>query len=285
MLAGHWTHESGTTGTTAVLFPEGAVGGAFVPGSASGTRELQVLEARHLVERVHGFCLSGGSAFGLAAADGVMAVLAERGIGHPTSAGVVPIVPAVILYDLPVAAVRPDAGSGRAAAEAASAAPLAEGRVGAGAGATVAKLAGSPTPGGFGTWAESLNGTTVAAGVAVNALGSIRDPESGEWVAGGPIAGVDAEPGTNTTLAVVVTDATLTAGQAQVVARMAAAGMARTTFPAFSPFDGDTVLVGATGQGEPVDSGTLAMLGHLGARALGTAIVRAVRAANSGKRG
>ena len=279
VLAGHWTHASGTTGTTAVLLPGGAVGGVAIPGSASGSRETPVLAARHLARRCHGFCLSGGSAFGLAAADGVMEVLAERGIGHPTRAGVVPIVPAAILYDLPGAAVRPDRASGRAAAEAASSVPLGEGRVGAGAGGDGRQALGGGQPGGFGSWAETVAGHSVAAGVAVNALGNIRDPHTGEWVAGGPVGAVEGSLGENTTLAVVATDASLDRGQAEVLARMAAAGMGRTIWPAFTPFDGDTVFAAATGDGEPVDPVLLASLGHVAAEVLATAILRAVRAA------
>lgn len=277
--AGHWTHPSGTTGTTAILFPEGAVGGVVVPGSAPGSRELGVLAPHHLADRVHGFCLSGGSAFGLAAADGVVAVLRERGIGFPVGAHCIPLVPAAILFDLPVAAVQPDAASGRAAARAASTAPLARGRVGAGAGARVGKAAGRTVPGGFGTAARDWGQHRVGAGVAVNAYGSVRDPETGRWLAGGPFAAGAAELGGNTTLAVVATDAPLTKAQCQVVAQMATAGLARTLVPAFTPVDGDTVFVASTGQGPPLEPLALGALGHAAAEVLAAAVLDSVRRA------
>lgn len=278
VLAGHWTHESGTTGVTAVLFPEGAVGGVFVPGSASGSRELHALDPSHIAGSVHGFCLAGGSAYGLAAADGVMATLEARGMGFDTGFGRVPIVPAAILFDLHTAVARPDAAAGRQAAEAASASPLGEGRVGAAAGARVAKVSGDGLPGGFGGWAERVGEHTVAVGVAVNALGCIRDPETGAWVAGEPGEGpqLAGDWRGQTTLAVVVTDAPLDRARCQVLARMASAGMARAIWPAFTPFDGDVVLVAATGKGPPPDHTVLAALGDQAARCLGRAIVRAV---------
>lgn len=282
VLAGHWTADSGTTGCTAILFPDGAVGSVVVPGSASGTRELQVLEARHVAARFHGISLSGGSAFGLSTADGVMSVLRDRGIGHPTPGGVVPIVPAAILFDLDRGETRPDAASGRAAALAATGESLGEGKVGAGAGATVAKLSGGRSPGGFGSWATRFGGYTIAAGVAVNALGSIRDPATGEWVTEPPPTTVSGHEGTNTTIGVIATDAPLVKGQVDVFARMASAGMARAVWPAYSPFDGDTVFGASTGDGSGVDTPLLAGLGHAAAEALAIAIVRAVRAGAAG---
>lgn len=278
VLAGHATDEVGRTGVTVVLFPDGARAGVWVPGSATGSRELGVLEPGHLAPRVHGLCLAGGSAFGLAAADGVMAWLAERGIGFATPHGVVPIVPAAILFDLHTATRRPDAALGRAAALAASAGTLAEGRVGAGTGAQVGAASGSPAPGGFGTAAERVGEWVVGAGVAVNALGSVFDPEVGRFVAGGPPTGAPpaASLRAQTTLAIVATDAPLDRERAVVVGRMAAAGFARTLFPAFTPFDGDLVFVASTAPSGEVDPGQLAMVGDAAARAVARAIVRAV---------
>lgn len=277
VLAAHATDPVHRTGVTAFLFPGGARAGRAVPGSATGSREMGVLDPGALAGLVHAFVLAGGSAFGLAAADGVMHVLEERGVGFPTPHGVVPIVPAAILFDLHTATRRPDASMGADAARAASSAPLGEGPVGAAAGAQVGIASGTTGPGGFGCWAEEAAGGVVAAGVAVNAVGSVVDPATGNVVAGGP-------PRTDavglwrgqTTLAVVVTDVALDRERCTVVARMATAGLARTLFPAFTPFDGDTVLVASTGAGEAVPAEAVAAVGDAAARCVATAIVRAV---------
>ncbi len=277
VLAGHWTHASGTTGVTAILFERAATAGCWVPGSATGSREIGALDPTHLAGGVHGICLAGGSAFGLAAADGVMAVLESRGLGFDTKHGVVPIVPAAILFDLSVATARPGPDGGRAAAESASSAPLAEGAVGAAAGARVALATGTTEPGGFGGWSEAVAGFTVAAGVAVNALGSIRDGVT--WVAGGDPDGAPPAAGDwrgQTTLAVVTTDAPLDRAQCVVLAKMAAAGMARAIVPAFTPFDGDIVFAASTGSGPALDASALAQLGHAAAVCLERAIIRGV---------
>ena len=283
--AGHWTHSSGTTGCTALVFPDGARGGVVVPGHAPGSRELGALAPTHLADALHGLVLSGGSAFGLATADGVMAALDARGIGLPVGRYRVPIVPAAILFDLGVAAVRPDAAAGRAAVDAAfGGAALAEGRVGAGAGATVGNAWGEPVPGGFGQSGARRGAFTIAVGVAVNAFGGVRDPDTGAWVAGGPAhdrarpgAGPSGAPfGQNTTLAVVVTDAPLPRAACTVLARMAAAGLARATDPAFTPFDGDTVFAVSTGGSSGVAPLDLMQLGRAAAAAVGRACVRGV---------
>lgn len=280
--AGHWTHASGTTGCTAVVFAAGARGGVAVPGHAPGSRELGTLDPTHLADAVHGFVLSGGSAFGLAAADGVMAALAHAGIGFAVGDHTIPLVPAAILFDLPVAAARPDAAAGRAAAETALAgAPLESGRVGAGAGARVGKAWDAVQPGGFGQAGRRVGDLHVAAGVAANAFGGVRDPATGAWVVGGPatpnaplLAGTMGE---NTTLAVVVTDAPLTRPQCSVVAQMATAGLARALHPVFTPYDGDTVLVGATGPATGVDPARLLQLGQAAADSVVDAILTGVR--------
>lgn len=278
VLAAHQTDDAAGTGVTAVVVPAGAQAGCAVPGSATGSRELGVLEPGHLAPKVHAFCLAGGSAFGLAAADGVMRALAAEGIGFATAGGVVPIVPAAILYDLDSATRRPDAAMGEAAARAASADPLPEGRVGAGRGAQVGRASEAPAPGGFGGWSEAVDAWTVAAGVAVNAVGSVVDPRTGAVVAGGaPSLGrVRAELRGQTTLAVVATDAPLSREQCTVVARMATAGLARALVPAFTPFDGDLVLVAATGDGPAPPPEVLAALGDAAARCVAAAILRGV---------
>lgn len=280
VLAGHHTDAANHTGVTVLLFPNGAVGAVWVPGSATGSRELGVLGAGQLAPHIHGLCLAGGSAFGLAAADGVVQVLAERGIGFPTPHGPVPIVPAAILYDLHTATVRPNAAMGEAAARAASTAPLPQGRLGAGAGAQVASISGSPAPGGVGCGAEQVGGDRVAAVAAVNALGAIRDPETGAWIAGGPPGAQAGQANLRgqTTLVAVVVDAPLSRDGATVVAKMATAGLARTVFPAFSPFDGDIVFVASTNLDQPaVDAPALLGLGAAAARCVARAVVAAVR--------
>ncbi|MCP4803799.1 MAG: P1 family peptidase [Proteobacteria bacterium] len=276
VLAGHWTHDSGTTGCTAFLFPQGAVGGAVVPGSAPGSRELGVLEAEHLADRIHGFCLSGGSAFGLSTADGVMKNLVERGIGFPIGPHIVPLVPTAILFDLSVAEARPDASSGEAAAAGASDGPLPEGRVGAGAGATAGLASNQARRAGLGSWLEQDDLGVVGAAVALNAYGSVKDPQTGEWLAGTGEVRVEVPLLTNTTLAVVATSAPLTKAQCNVVARMASAGFARCIYPAYAPVDGDTVLVASTGTGSPLSPIQLARVGHLAAVSIERSIVRAL---------
>lgn len=278
-LAGHDTDEAAHTGATAVLFPEGAVASAFAPGSATGTRELGVLDPSHLAGRIDGLCLSGGSAFGLSVADGVLAVLQERGLGFETSFGRVPIVPAAILFDLHTATARPGPEHGRRAAESASAAPLPGGRVGAGAGARVGGACGDPAPGGFGGWAEACGDHHVGVGVAVNALGSVYDRARGAFVAGEP-PGAELSPGTwreQTTLVAVATDAPLTHGQCHVLAKMASAGLARALIPAFTPFDGDIVFAASTGRTGATEPRGLLELGHTAAICVERAVLDAVR--------
>lgn len=266
-----------------LVFPEGARAGGATPGHAPGSRELGVLSPTHLAGDVHAFVLSGGSAFGLATADGVMAALAEAGLGFPTSAGPVPIVPAAILFDLPVAQARPDSRSGRAAAQEALAggAAVVEGRVGAGAGARVGKVTGEAVPGGVGSAARVVGELRVGALAAVNAFGCVRAASDGRWIPGPPsVEPVSVPLGTeargNTSLACVVTDAPLSRPQCTILAQMAVAGLARAVRPVFTPFDGDTILAAATGRGEPVDPVLLMLLGEAAAAALEEACGRAV---------
>jgi L-aminopeptidase/D-esterase-like protein len=234
-------------------------GAVEVTGMATGTRELGVLDPRSLGARADALLLTGGSAFGLAAADGVVTWLAEQGLGFATPAGPVPLVPGAVIYDLAEGVPRPDATMGRAAADAASDAPVAEGRVGAGAGATVGKLAGRErsSPGGLGSAGGRHGAYSVGALVVVNAIGNVLDRE-GRVVAGARADGggwidasrfiregkahPEARPGTNTTLAVVATDAPFSRGELARVVRVAATALPRRIDPVNTPFDGDTVF-------------------------------------------
>lgn len=293
---GHATDLTGLTGCTVILCPDGAVVGADVRGGAPGTRETDLCRPGHLVERAHAVLLTGGSAYGLAAAAGVMQWLEERQIGYPAGAGVVPIVPAAVLFDLGIGdpRARPDAAMGYQAAASAAAGPVAQGNVGAGTGATVGKLLGpeKATKSGLGTAAVHLTGgVTVGALVAVNAAGDVYDPATGQVVAGarGPrgflnitrtlLAGAApaAFPGTSTTLACVATNAALTKEQVHKVAQMAHNGLARTIDPVHTLYDGDTVFALSCGQ-LPADVNAV---GTAAALALAQAVLRAVQAARA----
>lgn len=301
VFAGHHTLTGRPTGCTVVLTPEGAVGGVDVRGGAPGTRETDLLDPVNSVQQVHGVVLSGGSAFGLEAAGGVSRFLEERGIGFPAGPVRVPIVPAAILFDLSIGdpAIRPDADCGYRAAEAAMNAdvPLAEGNVGAGAGATVGKVAGlqRAMKGGIGSASVELpSGLVVAAIVAVNAAGDVVDPASGRTLAGvrtergDELAGAlnvlregattDGRPGSNTVIGVVATNAMLSKAEATKVAQMAHDGVARTIVPSHTPWDGDTMFALATGEHEGAD---LTTVGAFAAEVVAEAIVRAIRAAAS----
>ena len=301
LKVGHFTHPLRPTGCTVVLCEAGATAGVDVRGAAPGTRETDLLAPGNLVEQVHAVLLSGGSAFGLDAAGGVMRWLEARGHGLPVGPVRVPIVPAAVLFDLWLGdpAIRPDAAAGHAACEAASSAAPAEGNVGAGAGATVGKLFGieHAMKGGLGTASLQVGGHTVAALVAVNALGDIRDPADGTLLAGArdasshrlrdSLAAMRAgqfpatlQAGQNTTIGVVATDAVLDKAQAQRLASMAHDGLARAIVPAHTQHDGDLLFALATGRvGGPVAPGLLSMLGAFAAEAVGLAVLRAVRAA------
>jgi L-aminopeptidase/D-esterase-like protein len=252
ILVGHWTDPVGLTGCTVVLCPSGTVGSGEVRGGSPGTRETDLLRPGTLVQEVHAVLLTGGSAFGLAAADGVMRFLEERGVGFETPAARVPIVPGAVLYDLGVGdpSARPRAEHGYLACQAASA-EVAEGNVGAGTGATVAKLHGpaGAVRGGLGTAAGEDDGLIVGALAAVNALGEILD-EHGDVLAG---ARGDAPPSatlTNTTLVVVATNAVLSKERAHLLSLAAHDGIDRSVRPAHTLWDGDTAFALATGQVE-----------------------------------
>ena len=302
---GHFTLAERPTGCTAILFKEGTTGSVDQRGGAPGTRETDLLDPVNNVQIVSAISLAGGSAFGLDAASGVMKWLDERNIGYPVgNAGVVPIVPAAILFDLGFGGnpkIRPGADCGYKAAEAASEAPVQEGNVGAGAGATVGKSGGArgqgggPMKAGIGSAAIRMpNGLVVAAIVAVNAVGDIIDPMTGQVVAGarGPnntlldarkvmrgLNAADSRAGENTTIGLVVTNARLTKVQAQKMAQMANDGYARTIYPAHTPGDGDTIFSAATGTWDgQVNYG---QIGALAAEAMADAVIRAATTATS----
>ncbi|HEY9064507.1 MAG TPA: P1 family peptidase [Burkholderiaceae bacterium] len=302
---GHWTETRRPTGCTVVLTRAGAVAGVDVRGAAPGTRETELLSPLNAVENVHALMLGGGSAFGLAAADGVMRWLAERGIGVPVGPARVPIVPAAILFDLwvgdpnVVPPIAPDAAAGYAACEAASTRPVVEGNVGAGTGASVGKLFGIARAmrGGLGTASLVVGGITIAALAAVNALGDVIDPASGEAIAGARSADgrtllgtlqamrrgelpALVQPGAATTLGIVATDAVLTKSQANKLAQMAHDGFARSINPVHTMGDGDTIFALATGASARADA-NLTVLGALGADVMALAVQRAVRAARA----
>lgn len=292
---GHFTDDRRPTGCTVVLTEEGATAGVDVRGAAPGTRETDLLNPANLVDKVHAILLSGGSAFGLDAASGVVRWLEERGFGFPAGPAKVPIVPAAILFDLGVGdhKIRPDAAAGFKACEAASANAPAEGSVGAGAGATVGKLfgMGRAMKGGIGTAAVKVGKITIGAIVAVNAVGDVIDPSNGQVVAGARTEDGKGKmnvgqaiargelppsiaPGMATTIGVVATDAQLTKAQAQKLAQMAHDGLARTIDPIHTMWDGDTMFCVGTGKsGLP---GNMLALGALAAHVTAAAVLRAV---------
>lgn len=294
---GHHTLEERPTGCTVILTEGGAVGGVDVRGGAPATRETDLLDPVNSVQEVHAVVLSGGSAFGLDAASGVVRYLEEREVGYQAGPYRVPIVVGASLFDLPVGGrpeIRPTADCGYRAARAATAGAVVEGSVGAGAGATVGKLGGrgrfgGPMKAGVGTASLTMpNGLVVAALVVTNAVGDVVDPATGRVIAGVRRAdgsgladarrllrsGVllePAEPG-NTTIGMVATNARLDKAQATKVAQMAHDGYARAIVPAHTPADGDTIFVLATGTWEgAVD---LIVVGALGAEVMADAVVR-----------
>ena len=291
LKVGHWSDPLARTGCTVVLCPEpGCVASADVRGAAPGGRETALLEPEKTVERIQAVLLSGGSAFGLGAADGVMGFLEARQQGFPTPFGVVPIVPAAVVYDLGVGdpAVRPDAAAGLRACEAATDAPVAQGRVGAGAGATCGKYFGfdRAEAGGLGSAAVRVGGAVVAALSVANPIGDIFDPDTGALLAGvqgetgsyterfACSAGVQTG-GSNTTLVVVATDAPLTKAECKALAGSAHVGIARVTRPSHTVSDGDTAFCLSTGAGPSVP---LALLSVAVQEVVAASILSGVRA-------
>lgn len=298
---GHWTDLEAATGCTVVLCRQGAVGGVDVRGSAPGTRETDLMRPINLVQQAHAVLLTGGSAYGLDAAGGVMRWMEERGIGFNVGVGVVPLVASAVLFDLAIGRpdVRPGPDAGYAACQSVNNGPVDEGCVGAGTGATVGKLLGPPfaTKSGLGTAAQRIAGdVTVGALVAVNALGDVVDPKTGKVIAGprdpggqgfvntmerlhGDLSQTMLAFPTNTTLAVVTTDATLTKEGANKMAQMAHDGLAQVIRPVHTMLDGDTIFALATGRREtPID---VSAVGAVAASVLAVAVVRAVRQATS----
>lgn len=297
---GHGSDRSALTGVTVILCPDGAVAAAEVRGSATGTRQFDSLVSpQHLGTRAHALVFAGGSGFGLAAADPVVAWLAAQGFGFDTGITPVPLVPTAILFDLGIGdpTAHPAAELVESALAEASDGPVAEGSVGAGTGATVGKALGREQgmKGGFGFASLTVpDGPTVAAAVAVNAFGDVRDPATGERLAGcrsapdslelagaeRALAALPPEGGHpwegNTTLAAVLTDAALTKLEAMKVCQMAFGGLYRTLVPALSLYDGDLVVTLARGE----KRAHVHQVGVLAEQAVATAIARAVRAAD-----
>jgi len=296
ILVGHHTLAQRPTGCTVVLALDGATGGVDVRGGAPGTRETALLDPVNTIQELHAVGLAGGSAFGLDAAGGTVRWLEENGVGFGVGEIRVPIVAGAILFDLRVGdgTIRPDAECGYRAAAAASAIAPTEGNVGAGAGATVGKLAGMKRAmkGGIGIASiRRADGLVVGALIAVNPVGDVIDPSTGRVIAGvrtedgvgladaralvrQPVASPSSS---NTVIGVVATNAGLSKAQATKVAQMAHDGLARAISPAHTPWDGDTIFALATGQ-DGVDADVLE-IGALAAEAVSEAILRAVRAA------
>lgn len=294
---GHVTNPEAITGCTAILCPPNTVGGVDVRGGAPGTRETALLDPLRNVQIVNAVMLSGGSAFGLATADGAMRYLEEHGIGYSTQSGhIVPIIPTAILFDLAVGRgdVRPDAAMGYAACANASAEPVEQGSVGAGTGCRIGAMMGNElaTKGGIGSASVDLgDGLIVAALCAVNAVGNVTD-EQGQIIgglrlaAGGFFSVLDAlrhmprppaSTAENTVIGVVATNARLTKVEANKVAQMAHDGLARAVHPAHTMYDGDTIFALATGEvGADVN-----LVGAFAAEVTAAAIRNGVRAATS----
>ncbi|MBV9294427.1 MAG: P1 family peptidase [Acidobacteriaceae bacterium] len=293
---GHFTDSRRPTGCTVVIFDKPAVAGVDVRGSAPGTRETDLLRPVNTVQQVNAILLTGGSAFGLDAATGVMRYLEEHGMGFPVGVGVVPIVPAAVLFDLSIGdpKIRPDARSGYAACEAASSSNVREGSFGAGAGATVGKLFGMThaMKGGIGTASIKIgdSGLMVGAIVAVNAMGDIIDRIAGTILAGARSpdgqgfvnsmnqimqGNLGVSPiGENSTIGLVATNASLNKTEMTKVAQMAHDGLARAINPVHTAFDGDTIFAAATGASSRKADHT--MIGAIAAEVMARAVNRAV---------
>ena len=294
---GHAQNEEAVTGCTVILCEAGAVGGVDQRGGAPGTRETDLLRPMHRVEKVHGVLLTGGSAFGLDAAGGVMRYLEERGIGFDVGVARVPIVPAAVIFDLAIgrADLRPDAALAYQACLNATTDPVIEGSVGAGTGATVGKVLGMPnaTKAGVGSASvELVDGLFVGAIAVVNALGDVIDPHTGEILAGArsennfagtlqvmrslvkpPSVSTD-----NTVIGVVATNAQLRKEEVNKVAQMAHDGLARAIRPAHTMYDGDTIFALSTGDVQA----DVNLIAAFAAAVFAEAIVRGVEAAARG---
>ncbi len=295
LRVGHFTSVERPTGCTVVLFDEPTTAGVDVRGSAPGTRETDLLNPINTIQQVNAILLTGGSAYGLDAASGVMRFLEEHGQGVRVGSSVVPIVPAAVLFDLNVGtgSVRPDAAAGYRACQSASR-TITTGNVGAGTGATIGKLFGSKyaMKGGLGSASISISSSDIVVGalVAVNAVGDVMDSRNGQIIAGSRredgrgfrdsvnqlISGVTvkAHLGAHTTIGLVATNAVLTKPQAAKMAAMAHDGLARSINPVHTAMDGDTIFAAATGRSQTqVDVSTI---GSLAAEAMARAVRNAV---------
>jgi L-aminopeptidase/D-esterase-like protein len=291
---GHAQADEALTGCTVILCEDGAVGGVDQRGGAPGTRETDLLRPLHRVEKVHGVLLTGGSAFGLDAAAGVMRYLEERGVGFDVGVARVPIVPAAVIFDLAIgrADVRPDAAMAYQACLNATTDPVIEGSVGAGTGATVGKILGMQNAAKSGVGSacvEITDGLLVGAIAVVNALGDVIDPHTGEIIAGArseegfadtlkvmqKFQASSSASANNTVIGVVATNAKLSKGEANKVAQMAQDGLARAVRPAHTMDDGDTIFALSTGE----RSADVSLIGAFAAEVLAEAIVRGAQAA------
>jgi L-aminopeptidase/D-esterase-like protein len=294
---GHYTDKKAATGCTVILCEQGTVAGVDVSGSSPGTRETELLRPGNSVDLVQAIVLSGGSAFGLDAATGVMRYLEERGFGYETSAGRVPIVPAAIIFDLNIgdSRIRPGASEGYQACLAATDIEVAEGCVGAGTGATVGKSLGveRAVKSGLGTASQRIVGDiVVAALMVVNAVGDVIEPGTGKILAGprksekGGFLSTsqlwkgefkEAIPPFNTVIGVVATDARLSKVEATRLAHVAQVGIARTIDPCHTMYDGDALFALSSGNKEA----DFNVLGATAAEVVAEAIVRAIRKAET----
>lgn len=287
---GNYTDNQSLTGCTVILYEEGAIGGVDVRGSAPGTRETDLLRPTNLVQKVHAVLLTGGSAFGLDAASGVMQYLEENKVGFQTNSIKVPIVPGAVIYDLDIGdpLKRPDKNSGYLAAKNASSDPVEEGSIGVGTGALVGKALGTQyaMKGGVGSYSIELEkGIVVGAITVVNSTGDVY--ENGKIIAGAldknknfinvyeymKKFAVNANAGQNTTLSVVATNAILTKEETNKVAQIAHDGMARAIKPVHTMYDGDVVFCLSTGEIES----NVTIIGELAAEAVEKSIIRAVK--------
>ena len=298
LFVGHATDMVSRTGCTAILCPSGFTPGIHVPGFAPASRETELMYPESLVESVHGLCLAGGSAFGLAAATGVVRFLRERHVGFETPFANVPIVPGAAIFDLDMntaPGILPDENMGYAAAGAASARPVEQGAVGAGTGARCGRVAGfeRPAKSGLGSWGMQVGDVIVAALVVLNALGNVYDPDTGMWLAGGHdengqrlegvllynlLAGQEVHSRLNTVLVAVATNVPLSKVGTSRLARMAGTGLSRVLRPSHMLFDGDIVFALSAKDGPQASEN---LLGAMGAEAVSKAAVSAIRALRS----
>ena len=298
---GHASDFEGLTGVTVILTPSGMIGGIDISGFATSTRQTDALSASHIVPKVHAICITGGSAYGLDAASGVMNYLEERNSGFDVGVARIPIVPTAAIFDLKVGSAkrRPDKNMGYRACQQATDGKIAEGSIGAGAGATVGKFYGTKQAmkGGVGTAANALNnGLIVGALVAVNAFGDIKDPVSGKILAGARKAKKSTEFADtlelmrkgvkrpisafqNTTIGVIVTNAKLTKQNASAVAKIASNGLTKAISPGNTLYDGDIIFSLASGEIE-VDYYTVGLMAE---EALINAIIRGITTAKETK--